>query len=325
MKRHLVMSFIISGVLPAVVLSIFYNPISHRNNSEIEIDSDSGQDFLDPSEITSDAESTVMVKTDAGVITMQLEDYVTGVVLGEMPADFEAEALKAQAVVARTYTCKKMKDSKHTNADVCTDSTCCQAYLSKNEFLEKGGSVESFLKVNNAVMDTNGEVLKYNGELIEATYFSCSGGKTETAKEVWGGDIPYLQSVESPGEEIASHYMDTVKFSPAEFRDKLGINYAGNPEQWIGNISYTEGGGVETIVIGGKPFTGVQFRKLLNLRSTAFVITAVGDSITITTKGFGHRVGMSQYGAEAMAIEGKDYKSILEHYYQGAILSSIIG
>jgi len=175
--------------------------------------------------------------------------------------------------------------------------------------------------VKQAVLDTAGQVLLYGDEPIEATYFSCSGGMTEDAQAVWGSDIPYLQSVESPGEEYAVHYTDTVIFNSEEFCEKLGISPGGYPGSWIGSISYTNGGGVDTVEIGGKDFTGTQVRKLLGLRSTAFVITAAGERITVTTKGFGHRVGMSQYGADAMAVQGADHETILLYYYQGAVLS----
>ena len=327
MKRHFLMSAILSGVLPAIILALVFHFIKAPKDMEKDVADDADPTIFAPPEPSTkdDANINVAVKTNTGIITLDLEEYVTGVVLGEMPADFEAEALKAQAVVARTYTCKKLNAPKHTDAQVCTDSICCQAFLSENDFLMSGGSDAALNQVKTAVAATKGEVLMYDGELIEATYFSCSGGKTETAKEVWGGDVPYLQSVESPGEEIATHYMDTVKFSAEEFCELTGVELTGKPEQWIEHITYTEGGGVDTIVLKGQTFTGVEFRKLLNLRSTAFVITALGDSITITTKGFGHRVGMSQYGAEAMAIKGNDYRAILSHYYQETVLTRIFG
>ena len=136
---------------------------------------------------------------------------------------------------------------------------------------------------------------------------------------VWGSDVAYLQAVDSPGEEKATHYVDTVSFSLQEFADKLGVKLSGN---WLGKITYTDGGSVDTIMIGSHKFTGTQMRQKLGLRSTAFVIAPVGNSVTVTTKGFGHRVGMSQYGAEAMAVQGKTYKEILAHYYPGTTLQS---
>ena len=261
---------------------------------------------------------------DGQVEKMDLEDYVFGVVLREMPAEFEAEALKAQAVVVRTYTMRRIAlGGKHELADVCTNPACCQAYYDPKDFLGNGEEEKMLLKVSDAISSTAGQVLLYQNEFIEATYFSCSGGMTEDAVAVWGTDIPYLRSVESPGEESATHFMDKVTFTSKEFNNKLGGTFTGFPELWIESISYTQGGGVDKIQICGKSFTGVQLRNLLSLRSTAFTIHVVSDTVTITTKGFGHRVGMSQYGAEAMAVQGVSYENILSHYYQGAALHTM--
>ena len=257
---------------------------------------------------------------DGTVQQMDLDAYLTCVVLAEMPAEFEKEALKAQAVVARTYALKRFESGgKHEQNAVCTDYSCCQAYCTVEEFLARGESEQMLNKVTDAVIQTHGQVLTFNGALIEATYFSCSGGRTEDALAVWGSDIPYLQAVNSPGEEAAAHYMDTVTFSVDELESLLGEELSGN---WMGDIAYTQGGGVDTIQIGTRTYKGTQIRSLLGLRSTAFVITAVGDTVTITTKGFGHRVGMSQYGADAMALQGSDYSQILAHYYQGTTLET---
>lgn len=266
---------------------------------------------------------TISVLLDGGTVTqMDLDEYVQGVVLKEMPADFEFEALKAQAVVARTYAMRgKTVGSKHENADVCTNSECCQAFCSREEYLAAGGDAEMAEKVEKSVTETKNAVLIYNGKLIEATYFSCSGGRTEDALAVWGSDVPYLQSVESPGEENAAHYSDTVTFSLDAFANCLNLSVPGSLEDWIGEVKYTQGRGVDTIQIGGASFTGKELRKLLGLRSTNFSINAAGDTVTVTTMGFGHRVGMSQYGADAMAATGETYESILAHYYPGTTLT----
>lgn len=260
-----------------------------------------------------------VLMADSTVKKMPMEAYLTGVVLQEMPADFEVEAMKAQAVVARTYTLQKHNAPKHENALVCTDSSCCQGYISPQAYLQKGGSQETINKVRSAVSDTKGLVITYHDELIEATYFSCSGGRTEDALAVWGTDVPYLQSTLSPGEESAVHFTDTVTFSKSAFSELLG-GLSGEPERWVQSVTYTSGGGVEQIRIAGREFKGTEIRQLLGLRSTAFVITAIGDTVTVTTKGFGHRVGMSQYGADAMAAGGSSFEEILSHYYQGTSL-----
>lgn len=270
---------------------------------------------------------TAMVRWKTGETEkVNLDEYLLGVVLAEMPSSFEMEALKAQAVVARTYTRKAyVTDGKHGDGSVCTDPGCCQAYISEEAYLAQGGTREGVDKVRFAIGATTGYVLTYGGELIEATYFSCSGGSTEDAAAVWGTDYPYLQAVDSPGEENAPHDTDTMTFTPEEFQEALGAELAGSPRSWIGTTTYTEGGGVATMDICGEVYTGTQLRSLLGLRSTAFTVLTEDGEITITTKGFGHRVGMSQYGADAMAVTGSGFREILEHYYPGTTLTKLGG
>ena len=264
----------------------------------------------------------VKIRSGEGIREMELEEYIAGVVLAEMPASFEAEALKAQSVAARTYTCKAMSTGgKHGDGSICTDSTCCQGYISREDYLQRGGRAEDADQVYAASRYTEGAVLRYEGELIEATYFSCSGGETESALAVWGGDIPYLQSVSSPGEEGSAVYEQTLTFAPEEFAEALGLTLTGSPTDWVTITTYTDGGGVAEMTVGGKVYSGTTLRRLLGLRSTAFILKAEESRITITTRGYGHRVGMSQYGADAMAAAGCSYREILEHYYPGTELS----
>lgn len=262
-----------------------------------------------------------VLQPDGQAQEMNLEEYLVGVVLGEMPADFELEALKAQSVVARTFALRAQEQNSKHPGMVCTDAACCQAYCAPADYLAQGGEEGAVDKVTAAVRATWGQVLCYQGELIEATYFSCSGGRTEDALAVWGADVPYLRSTESPGEEGAAHYTDRVFFTPEEFSQALG-GLTGSPETWFGAASYTAGGGVEEMAIGGRIYRGTELRSLLGLRSTAFTVEAGAAGIWITTHGFGHRVGMSQYGADAMAAAGADYASILAHYYQGTTLET---
>lgn len=260
---------------------------------------------------------------DGNIRQMDMEEYLVGVVLAEMPASFELEALKAQAVAARTYAGKAhLNGGKHGNGSVCTDPTCCQAYISQAGYLESGGSELGIQKVKTAVLETAGEVLTHEGELIEATYFSCSGGTTEDAQAVWGADYPYLRSVESPGEEESQFYETSVIFPKERVETILGVKLPENPAQWVGEIRRTPGDGVATIQIGGRIFKGTELRTLLNLRSTCFTAGADDRGLVVDVKGYGHRVGMSQYGADAMAASGKTYREILSHYYQGTELST---
>lgn len=269
-------------------------------------------------------EIQILIGTAEGPVQMELDRYLTGVVLAEMPASFEPEALKAQAVVARTYTMRAVNGkSKHENYAVCTDSSCCQSYISVEAYLQKGGTSESVEKIQAAVDATSGFVLTYDGALIEATYFSCSGGKTEDAVAVWGTDVPYLQSVDSPGEEKATHYTDRITFSAGEFTRRLSLDVNGDTKELLGEVTYTDGGGVKRMIIGGKRFEGTTLRKLLELPSTAFSIQLMDNTVIITTRGYGHRVGMSQYGADAMAATGKTFEEILAHYYSGTKLEQL--
>ena len=246
---------------------------------------------------------------------MTLDAYLQRVVLGEMPVSFQPEALKAQAVAARTYT---MKHRDKHEGRLCTDSTCCQAFCTEENLA--AFSVEDREKAAAAVGETDGLVLSYDGALIDATFFSCSGGRTEDALAVWGTDVPYLQSVESPGETAAKYDRDSVSFSRQALEAALDIALGDDPASWVGEASLTEGGGVECMELGGRRFTGVYLRKALGLRSTAFTVTAEGDTLRFDTRGYGHRVGLSQYGANAMALEGADFREILSHYYPGTIL-----
>ena len=258
-------------------------------------------------------------------VQMELEEYLLGVLLAEMPASFEPEALKAQAVAARTFTLWNCtRQGIHTSGGVCTESSCCQGYISPLRYIQQGGTNAQIEKVRSAVTATAGQVVCYEGELILATYFSCSGGITESAVAVWGKDYPYLQSVESPGEEQAAWYSDRKDFTVAEFEQALGISLTGVPGTWFGVVTYTSGGGVKTADICGTSFRGTELRTKLGLRSTAFTLSASQEGVTVYTRGYGHRVGLSQYGADAMALTGSDYKQILTHYYPGTTVEQYL-
>lgn len=269
-----------------------------------------------------DARTTLRVLTDGGVREMALEDYLVGALLAEMPADFPAEALKAQAIASRTFALRKAETGKHVGADVCTDSACCQGWTAD-------GTAEELTRITQAVRDTDGLVVTYDGALIDATFFSCSGGKTEAALAVWGSDVPYLQSVDSPGEEDAPRYADAVTFSAEEFAERIAAlcpdaNFSGSPVNWIGAIERTEGGGIGTVFLGGVAVRGTDLRRALGLRSTCMDFTVTEERVTVTTRGFGHRVGFSQYGAKAMAEDGSDFEAILAHYYPGTEIKKLL-
>lgn len=321
MKGNELWTALLLGLLVPVVL---YRVFTWAHPLQREQEETKGTEVVVQTEPPKKEERLCVLQADGAVADMALEEYLVGVLLGEMPTGFEEEAMKAQAVAARTVAVKSRKaGQKHPTADVCIQPGCCQAYCSQSEFLEKGGTQEAVDKVCTAVMATAGQVLTYEGNLIEATYFSCSGGRTEDAVAVWGTEIPYLKAQDSPGEESAAPYTDTVQFDLDTFAEQLGIASEPRDKISVEAVTYTRGGGVDTIKIAGHSFSGMQMREKLKLRSTAFVLRIVGQRVTITTKGFGHRVGMSQYGAEAMAAKGSGYRDILSYYYPGAVITNL--
>lgn len=313
--KQILQAILIGAVIPAAIFHTVEKMEIWRTHS-VEIP----EETVEQAEEEPFAQSIPVLQDDGTIRQIELDVYVTGVVLAEMPASFETEALKAQAVAARTYALKcSAEGNKHSGNAVCTDSSCCQAYIEISDYLTCGQQ-QMYEKVADSVHQTTGEVLVYAGELIDATYFSCSGGRTEDAQAVWGAQIPYLVSVESPGEEGAQHYIDTVSFSVTEFCRLLDLDHSDGKALSVGSLTYTAGGGVATLQINGVEFTGTQLRQKLGLRSTAFILTVAGETVTVTTKGFGHRVGMSQYGADAFALKGYSYREILAHYYPGTDL-----
>ncbi len=311
--KDLGLAVLLGMVLPGVILHL---GTKFQKNQQLQLQAEE----ISPETILNSPEETrISVQNREGTAEdMVLTDYLVGVLLAEMPASFETEALKAQAVVARTYTLRAKEKGKHDDALVCMESSCCQGYCEPEAYLKKGGTEESIRKIRRAVEDTSEYVLCYNGELIEATYFSCSGGRTEDAVAVWGTEVTYLQAVDSPGEEEAAHYEDEQVFTVSEICSKLNLEQADGT--LFGKATYTAGGGVDSIEVSGKTIGGTELRKLLNLRSTAFTVTEEEGSVTFHTRGFGHRVGMSQYGADAMAGRGCTFAEILAHYYPGTEL-----
>ncbi len=280
---------------------------------------------------SSSAEISVYFHKEKAVHTVNLEEYLCGVVAAEMPASFEPEALKAQAVAARSYAVHKKNgiNSDHTKAVVCTDPNHCKAYLTKEELARKWGQdTEKYSeKISNAVFSTSGEVITYKGEVALAVFHSQSGGgRTENSADVWGGDVPYLVSVESHGEEEAPNFYSTVVFEFVEFREILEKNIPGIKiisAKDVGVTETNESGSVAFVNIGNKKISGKDMRTYFKLRSSCFTIKADDNNVTFEVTGYGHGVGMSQYGANAMAKEGADYKKILTHYYTGTKIENV--
>ncbi|MBR4030323.1 MAG: stage II sporulation protein D [Clostridia bacterium] len=246
------------------------------------------------------------------VITMGVEEYVLKCLAKEMPATFEMEALKAQAVAIRSYLSCKKEQEKHDGAMVCTDFNCCAAFLRDLSSLNK----ENQERLRNAVLETKGQILMFDGYPANTVFHAISAGKTENAKDVWGTDLPYLRSVVSDVDKSIEKYESSATFTKENIKEIFSVN---NAE--ISGIERTDAGYVKLLKIGGQIFSGAEIRKRLNLRSTAFDVTAVGEDIIFNVKGYGHGVGMSQWGANEYAKKGFSYKQILEHYYSGCSLT----
>lgn len=249
------------------------------------------------------------------------EEYIVGVVAGEMPVSFPDEALKAQAVAARSYVSKHMNSNKEYDV---VDSINDQVYLDESHLKNKWGKdyTKNINKLKRAVLDTKGEVITYNDEIINAFFFSTSNGKTENCEEVFFEKLPYLKSVNSKWDiNVSPVYNDEKIMSLKDFYSKLGLQYNDNLQ--ISVKEYTQTGSIKNIEINNKLFKGTDVRFKLNLRSAYFTIKKVNDNVKITTKGFGHGVGMSQYGAMAMANMGYKYDDILKYYYTNVEIKKI--
>lgn len=255
------------------------------------------------------------------IIEIDLEDYVKGVIAGEMPVYFDNEALKAQAVAARTYALKRIK--KDNVYDV-VDTVMNQVYLDNETLKQNWGNnyQENINKINEAVETTKGEYVDYNGEYADTLFFSTSVGNTENSEDIFGNKISYLRSVSSEwDEEVSPVFEQKYKFSRDEFCLKLKINGCDNIN--INILNETSTGRIKKIKINNKEFSGSDVAYMLGVRSNYFNVSIENNNVIVETKGFGHGVGMSQYGAYGMAKNGYDYKEILEHYYQGTTIKNL--
>jgi stage II sporulation protein D len=282
----------------------------------------------------------VYVASEDKVREMDFEEYIKGVVAAEMPADFELEALKAQAVAARTFALGRIrkiytsKEDTHKGADICTDFAHCQAWTTKDSVNKKWGVFSAYRnwnKISRAVAETRNTIIVYNNTVANPVFHSNSGGKTENAEDVWSGvSVPYLRSVVSEGEDASKEYKATVNVKTTDFCNTIKKSYPDfiistkNILSDIKIIDYTEGGRVKNIKIGNITLKGTDLRKLFSLRSANFSIEKEGsDFLRITTLGYGHGVGMSQWGANYLAKKGAAFNEILEYYYSGVKIVSI--
>ena len=274
-----------------------------------------------------DGQRMLQVAVGDDVVELRLSDYLVGVVAAEMPADFALEALKAQSVAARTYTLYQMENGgKHENgADLCDDPGCCQAYLAEEKLRQNwGAQAEEYLaKIRRATAETDGYAILYGGKPILAAFHSSSADGTEDAAAAWSASVPYLTAVESPeGEESVPNYRVSVEFGAEEFRRLFAAAYPegklqGDCGNWVKDITRDASGYVTSLRVGDQSLRGVELRRMLSLRSACFEVAVKGDTLTFTTRGYGHGVGISQYGANVLASEGKTWQEILQWYYSG--------
>lgn len=286
-----------------------------------------------PEGLREDSEIMLRVLSGGSVVEMSMERYLLSVVAAEMPASFPLEALKAQAIAARTmvlYNVQVLPSPIHPQADVCTDYSCCMAYKSDNQLRESWGDgyLDNIMRIISAVVGTDGIYMLYDDEPILAVFHSSSAGKTESSGNVWLVDLPYLVSVNTPETDATvPDFVTTVSVSYSEF---IGVITGAYPDAdlgdddagtWVNDIIYTESGRILELTIGGVTIKGTELRSLFNLRSTAIAIEFDEGGAVFTVTGYGHGVGMSQYGAATMARDGSYHKDILSAYYRGVVFS----
>lgn len=292
-----------------------YNNVVKESSNKVEVKKE--EDIVKEEVIDNNIYVNVR-RNNGNIEKYELEEYIIGVVGAEMPASFNKEALKAQSVVARTYALKSIKNNKQLTSDNST-----QNFKDNNELKKMWGSSYNtyYNKIKSAVLETKGLYLSYNNDYVDAVYHSTSNGNTEDAVYVWGNSVPYLKSVSSEYDNTNKNYNSTITLTYNEISNKLKNSIDSNTKFNI--ISRTSGNRVKEIEINGTTCSGVEFRKLLNLRSADFSIENNGANVVISTNGYGHGVGMSQYGANGMANNGSSYRDILLHYYTGVSIKNI--
>lgn len=261
------------------------------------------------------------------IYTLTASEYICGVVCGEMPLSFGDEAIKAQAVAAYTFACMRRQTNSGKDYDITTDYTVDQCYVSESEAKQKWGdnAEQSIKKIKELVDSVMGYMVTYNGNAALTVYHSASAGKTQNVSDVWGGSLPYLVSVDSVGDTTSEGFVSSVQLTADEMKEKLKplCSVSGQASDWFKNPQKNSAGYVSEITVCGKKLTGSQIRAALSLKSTSFEINYFDNTFTVTVKGNGHGVGMSQYGAAAMASNGSGFEEILCHYYKGCKVEKV--
>lgn len=329
MKRYLGVSIVLLCLLFLLPLATVVTHIAKGEGGEAEQETQVKIELLPPGEI--DGAYTIRVLLNGAVETMTMGEYLQGVVRAEMPASFEQQALCAQAVAARTYTLYKLASGGNhgDTADICGDHTCCQAYLDKASALgnwgENGENYEA--KIENAVSITDGQTALYDGAPILAVFHSSSAGRTKNAGQVWVNDLPYLQSVPSPEGADVPNYYSRAEFTQQEFKDLFlaahpEADLSGDASGWMKDWAVGEDGNVESVTVGGVSVRGTAMRTIFSLRSATFETEVENGKIVFFVTGYGHGVGMSQYGAQQMAKDGSGWREIVTHYYSGVTVAA---
>lgn len=335
MKKYLLYLFIfiiIIFIIPALCTSVSKTQSKTDEEQEENNETTENKEFV-PYDYSQFGTIKLYHTSTQEIEELPIDEYLYGVVSAEMPANYEMEALKAQAIVARTYTIYQSANSnKHGDANICDDSNCCQAWISKEDRLARWSEEErenNWNKIVEAVNSTSGKIITYNNVPINAFFHSNSGGTTEIVSNVWGGtDLPYLQSVETAGEAEYSQYSSEVSISKEDLVNKLKESYSDieinfDEEESIKILEYTDSGRVKTMKFGNKELAGTEVRKIFSLKSTNFEFNIDGDNVIFSVKGYGHGVGMSQTGADSMAKAGSNYEEIIKHFYTGVEITNL--
>jgi len=308
-------------ILVAIITAIFMLllPLTVLGNSEKSEKQNKKEVITVSNEQTLPDTFRVYNKSEDKIEVMTAQEYIFGVVAAEMPALYEEEAIKAQAVAAYTYACSKRLKNADKKYDITTDYTIDQSFKSKESARKDWGSKadEYCEKIMSCIAQVEGIMLCYDNQPISAVYHAVSGGNTYSAKDVWGSEVAYLQSRPSEGDKLADNYKDVNSFTEKELKNKLssklGIEITSEIE--IENIKTNTSGLVKELKINGKTVSGNDMRNALSLASVNFKYAKKDSKHIFTTYGWGHGVGMSQYGANNMAKQGYDYRQILNHFY----------
>ena len=329
--KKIILGMIVLTFFVFLIPILFSSPFIIKDNEEAENrDNDIQVDAVETFDYGKINMIKLLIVSTGEIKEIHLDEYIKGVVASEMPAEYHEEALKTQALVARSYTLNKLENNsgvilpEHNGADMCDNYSHCQAWISKEERLSKWpeeNREEYWSKISLSVDSTKGEIITYNSKVINALFHANSGGKTESSVDVWGGVLPYIQVVETISENDYSQYSSRVELNKEDFLTKLKEKYSQfeidfNSENCIKITEYTDGGRVRSVNMGNITLSGIDVRTIFELKSANFIVNVNGDNIIFEVTGYGHGVGMSQTGANTLAKQGKNYKEIIQYYYK---------